>query len=272
MHYLRHMAEVDTHAVRSSRWVSMIDTRRCAACLRPFPPGAHHRKRFCDARCRRRTESRRRRGLPEADTPTAATGLDLPAQLRARDRQLAGKERVITRLRAARHADRSQLREAQSESAAETRRAERAIAAAATEQLNLRQRNAELQEQLTSMHRQVAAAAGAGEEIARLRQTVSELSAVTELPREVRRQWEALAVRIARQAAGTSLPVAGLDHEVLTTWQRHRKQAGSPQQAAGQPAAPARKQRPAVRPPARAAARPAARPAASPTTPERTQR
>lgn len=237
-----------------------------------LPLTARPTQRFCTTRCRKRAQARRRRGLPAADISDTTTGLDLSAQLRARDRQLAGKDRVITRLRDARHGDRAQLREAQRESAAETRRTERAIAAAATEQLHLRQRNAELQEQLTSMHRHVAEAARAGEEIARLRQTVAELSAVTELPREVRRQWEALAVRIARQAAGTSLPVAGLDHEVLTTWQRHRKQAGSPQQAAGQPAAPARKQRPAARPPARAAARPVARPAASPITPERTQR
>lgn len=60
----------------------------------------------------------------------------------------------------------------------------------------------------------------------------------------IRRQWEALAVRIARQASGnTALPLAGLDQEVVTTWQRLRQQdpaTGKTPTSGKNPAAPAR--------------------------------
>ena len=52
------------------------------------------------------------------------------------------------------------------------------------------------------------------------------------------RQWEALAVRIARQASGgTGLPLAGLDQEVVSTWQRLRQATGT---GTTETAAPAR--------------------------------
>lgn len=44
-------------------------THHCRACGLQLPPDAHHRRRYCDARCKRRAEARRERGKPEADPP-----------------------------------------------------------------------------------------------------------------------------------------------------------------------------------------------------------
>lgn len=239
----------------------MAAPTRCPACQAPLPSTARPTQRFCATRCRKRAQARRGRGLPEADPGSLTSAPDVAAALRKRDRQLAGKERVIARLRTSRQIARDRARAAEVEAAAESRRAEDAIAATHSEQARLREHNAELLQRVTQAQQELRKAAGDAGEVAGLRQTVAELSAVTELPREVRRQWEALAARIARQAATSNVPIAGLDHEVMTTWQRHRKQAPATQPA------PARRQRPAARP----AARPATRPAATPPSPERPQ-
>lgn len=248
----------------------MTSLRRCAACQQLLDPSARATQRFCAAQCRHRAKSRTRRGLPEADPPSQSTGLDLGPELRKRDRQLAGKERTISRLRASRSIARAQARTARAEADAETRRADRAIESVAAGNLQLRKQNAALRQQVSQLRQQVAEVAGAAEEIAGLRHQLAEVSAGAALPRDIRRQWEALAVRIARQASGSKVPLAGLDHEVVTTYQRHLKQAQpsepTGQQAGKRPAAAPARRRPA----ARAAARPPARPTA-PSTIDRTQ-
>ncbi|MCY1685155.1 hypothetical protein [Kocuria sp. SL71] len=168
-------------------------------------------------------------------------------ELRKRHRQLVGKERTIARLRAGRDADRRRMRELEAEAASERRRADRAIASVGKDQHRLRAKNASLQDQVIEAHETVRQHVA---EVERLRQTVRQTSPELTAAREIRRQWEALAVGIARQAAGSNVPLAGLDQEVLTTYQRQRQApAAEPQPATAK--TPPRKNRPAARPAAR---------------------
>lgn len=153
------------------------------------------------------------------------------SHLAKRDRQIANKDRTIARLRAGRQADRDRARVAEVAARAETDRAERAIAAMGQEQHAQRRRIAALTEQLGQ----------AQEQAARKEQRIADLTAAVQTYRAdaeqrvaadrhvptqtIRKQWEALAARIARQASGNAgVPLAGLDHEVVSTWQRLRQQ------------------------------------------------
>lgn len=248
MHYSRHLAGIDTRAAAPLRWQHMPLPRHCPTCAAPIPDDAHHRKRYCDSSCRRRAESRRRRGLPEADPVVQQSAAVNPdPELRKRHRQLVGKERTIARLREGRDADRRRMRELEAEAASERRRADRAIASVGKDQHRLRAKNASLQDEVIHAHETVREHAA---EVERLRQTVREITPELTAAREIRRQWEALAVRIARQAAGSTVPLAGLDQEVLTTYKRQRQAtAGNQQPATAR--TPPRKNRPAARPAAR---------------------
>lgn len=222
----------------------MTRSLRCAACSAPiFKPRPN--QRFCNKRCRDRANWRRAAGRPEHDqTDNEASR----AQLTKADRQLAGKERTIQRLRQGRQADRARARAAEVAATAETARAERAISSIGRAQHDQRRQTAALREQLA----QAAETMGAKDaEIADLRAGLRSYRADAEqreqaerqVPtRIIRRQWEALAVRIARQASGNGLPLAGLDQEVVTTWQRQRQQA--PATGSGKSAAPAQPTRP----------------------------
>lgn len=239
----------DTRGCRPLRRLNMPAARRCATCRQPLDPASHPTRRYCSPACRYRASKRRQQGIPISDRPTSSTAhaIDLDAALAQRERQLSGKERTIARLRAGRDADRRRMRELEAEAASERRRAERAIASVGKDQHRLRAEKASLQDQIIQAHEAVR---GRDAEVERLRQTVREISPELTAAREVRRQWEALAVRIARQAAGSNVPLAGLDQEVLTTYQRQRQApAGDPQPATAK--TPPRKNRPAARPAAR---------------------
>lgn len=214
---------VDALRLRSRlRWGGMTSTRRCTACLTPLPADAPARKRFCDTSCQRRAQSRRRRGLPEQDQPVAAVDL---ARLAKTDRQLAGKDRTIARLRAGRQADRDRVRAAEVAAAAAERRAERAIESMGHDVNALTRKKATLADALQRAQRQRAKDR---QTIEQLHETLDKYRAEADqqVPAQtIRRQWEALAVRIARQASGNAaLPLAGLDQEVVTTWQQLRQQ------------------------------------------------
>lgn len=225
----------------------MNPSTHCAVCRVRLPADARPNRRFCSLRCQQRAAGRRRRGQPESDPPASVRPLAPDFELRKRERQLVGKERTIARLRAGHDADRRRMRELEAEAASERRRAERAITSIGKDQHRLRAKNASLQDQVIEAHETVREHAA---EVQRLRQTVREISPELTAAREIRRQWEALAVRIARQAAGSNVPLAGLDQEVLTTYQRQRQApAADPKPATAK--TPPRKNRPAARPAAR---------------------
>lgn len=205
----------------------MTRTRRCAACA-VLIPDPRPNQRFCSKRCRDRANWRRTHNRPETD-PTVHT--ENLALLSKADRQLAGKQRTIARLRAGRQADRDRTRVAEVAAAAAERRAERAIASMGRDQHALSRKNAELSEALRQARQQTKTD---HEHVQQLREALTRFReeaeqrehAERQVPTQtIRRQWEALAVRIARQAASPSaLPLAGLDQEVVTTWQRLRQQ------------------------------------------------
>lgn len=224
----------------------MSPSTHCAVCRVRLPADAHSNRRFCSLRCQQRAAGRRRRGQPESDPPVIERPVAQDVELRKRERQLVGKERTIARLREGRDADRRRMRELEAEAASERRRAERAIASVGTDQHRLRAKNASLQDQVIHAHETVREHAA---EVERLRQTVREISPELKAAREIRRQWEALAVRIARQAAGSNVPLAGLDQEVVTTYKRQRQAPADQRPAPAQ--TPPRKNRPAARPAAR---------------------
>lgn len=248
VHYPRHMAWIALHLQPHSRWVGMTSPRRCAACFTPLPAGAPARKRFCDTTCQRRAQSRRRRGLPEQDPTVAAVD---SASLTKADRQLAGKQRTITRLREGRQADRDRARAAGVKAAAADRRAERAIESMGRDLHTVNRQKAELAETLRQARWDLEKERKRAE---RMRQVLSKYQAAADADHQVpaetiRRQWEALAARIARQASGPSaLPLAGLDQEVVSTWQKLRQQAAAPPAGTKAPQQPARRTRPTTSP------------------------
>lgn len=231
----------------------MTQALRCAACTRLIS-APRPNQRFCDKRCRDRAAWRRAHDQPEQDPSQA--GVDLPRLAKA-DRQLAGKERTIARLRSRHQIDRDRIRAAEVAAAAAGRRAERAIKSMGRDQHELSRRNADLTEALRLAKEQAAATSArleqVSEALARFRIDAEQREqAERQVPTQtIRRQWEALAVRIARQASGNAaLPLAGLDQEVVTTWQRLRQQAPAPSStpAAGKTTLPARAARTAARP------------------------
>lgn len=92
----------------------------------------------------------------------------------------------------------------------------------------LNQENAVLAEQLRQARQESQTAR---KTVQQLTEALGKYRAAADAERQVpattiRRQWEALAVRIARQASGKgAVPLAGLDQEVVTTWQQLRQQA-----------------------------------------------
>lgn len=171
------------------------------------------------------------------------------------DRQLAGKERVIARLRAGRQADRDRARTAEIAAAAAERRAERAIESMGREQYALSRKNADLTGALRVARGDAQLAQQRLDDLAadlvKLHDAAEQREhAERQLPtQKILRQWEALAARIARQASGPgALPLAGLEQEVVSTWQQLRQQnpTSTPSartQAAHPAAAPRRKNR-----------------------------
>lgn len=231
----------------------MPPSRRCLTCHTPLPNGAGARRLYCDSRCKHRAQARRRRGLDPSDAATAVNAPDDLERLRKLDRQLAGKERTIARLRAGRQADRDRVRAAEVAAAAADRRAERAIESMGRDQHALSRKNADLTAALRQARQQAKTDSQhvkqLREGLTRFRQEAEQREQTErQVPTQtIRRQWEALAVRIARQAASPSaLPLAGLDQEVVTTWQRLRQQApaSTSAPAGGKAPAPARSARP----------------------------
>ncbi|ROZ62086.1 hypothetical protein EDL96_11540 [Kocuria soli] len=231
----------------------MSRSLRCAACATPIPD-PRPTQRFCNKRCRDRANWRRSRGLPEQDPATKDQ--DLPSITKL-DRQIAGKDRTIARLRAGRQVDRDRARAAEVAAAAADRRAERAIESMGRDQHAISRRNADLADALRQVRQE---AKTQSEHVDQLREVLTRFrvdaeqreQAERQVPiQTIRRQWEALAARLARQASGkTALPLAGLDQEVVTTWQRLRQQTPAPSSSSadGKAPAPARPTRPTARP------------------------
>lgn len=225
----------------------MTFPRRCLACLAALPVDSAPRRRYCDARCKHRAQSRRRRGLPARDSYDGGQADVLVKHIHRRDRQLAGKARLIGRLRASRDTARAESRAAVAAAAADRRRADRAIEATAADVHQLRAQRARLLEENAQLRVQLTATEDLAQQLQTARTQLVDLAAVKELPAEIWRQWSALAARIARQAAtGNHPPLAGLDHEVVTTWQRHKTAATTPARAAA--ASRPQRRRPAASP------------------------
>lgn len=233
----------------------VISTRRCATCLAALDPQARADKQFCSPACKNRARSRRRRGRPIADATQDEPNIDAVDLLHRRDRQLVGKERTIARLRSRHQIDRDRARAAEVAAAAADRRAERAIESMGRDQHGLSRENAELADALRKARQDLQTEkrnnAQFREVIGKFRADAEQRElAERQVPTQIiRRQWEALAVRIARQASGsTGLPLAGLDQEVVSTWQRFRQAAGTDTADTTGPARPSRPARPATAP------------------------
>lgn len=216
----------------------MTTTRRCAACSQPIDPAARKTQRFCSGQCRHRAKSRSRRGLPEKDPEylDPAVAAERYALLAKRERQIEGKKRLIQRLRENHQDDLRRMREAEAQIRAAQRREERAITSIRADTERLLRKNAELQRQLEELApvREAAAA-----QTHRLRDEVRALAAARELEQQIQQQWEDYAVRALRRSAKSRLPLAGLDQEIVSTWQRLRQPPRTPQK----PAAPRRRNR-----------------------------
>lgn len=212
---------------------------RCAACRSPLPETARHNQRFCTTRCRERARKRVRRGGPEADPSPQGTVIGTDPLVAKLDRQLAGKQRTIARLRARHQADRDRVRAAEVVAAAADRRAERAIASMGRDQHALSRENAELADALRKARQDLQIEKWNNAQLREVigmfradaeRRELAERKVSTQI---IRRQWEALVVRIARQASSsTGLPLTGLDQEVVSTWQRLRQPPRMPQKQA----------------------------------------
>lgn len=206
----------------------MTTTRRCAACSQPIDPAARKTQRFCSGQCRHRAKSRSRRGLPEKDPeyldPEVAA--ERFALLTKRDQQLEGKQRLIQRLRENHQADLRRIREAEAQIRAEQRREERAITSIQADTERLLREKAELQRQLEETKPVVEAASA---QTHRLRDEVRGLAAARELDQQIQQQWSDYAVHLIRRSAKSRLPLAGLDQEIVSTWQRLRQPPRTPQ-------------------------------------------
>lgn len=213
------------------RCQDMTQPIRCAACTR-FLSDPRPNQRFCDKRCRDRAAWRRAHDQPEQDPSQVRADL---ARLVKADRQLTSKERTIARLRSRHQIDRDRTRAAEVAAAAADRRAERAIESMGRDQHALSRDNAELADALRKarqdLQTQKRHSAQLHEVIATFRADAERCEiAEQQVPTQtIRRQWEALAMRIARQASGNGLPLAGIDQEVVSTWQRLRHSPRTPQ-------------------------------------------
>ena len=237
----------------------MVTQTRCATCHQPLPPDARSTQKYCTERCRKRAQTRRRRGIREEDQDHEAVASGVLVALTHRDRQLTNKERTLRRVRASRDVQRQRAHAAETELQAERRRAEAAITAAAQDAATARRKCAELAAEADRLRQAAAAAeAEAGKRAAQLDTAygkLRELAAVNTLPVEVYRQWVAVAAQLAeRDADPARAPLAGLEHEIVTTWRGHQP----PKTTTPAPATQPPRSRPARR---RPAARPAARPA-----------
>lgn len=233
----------------------MTSTRLCPVCESSLGPEARTNKRYCSRACKSRADSRRRRGQPINDGSHDPAESAPALYARRRDRQLAGKERTIAKLRARHQTDRDRIRAAEVAVAAADRRAERAIESMGRDQHGLSRENAELADALRKARQDLQTEkrnnAQFREVIGKFRADAEQRElAERQVPTQIiRRQWEALAVRIARQASGsTGLPLAGLDQEVVSTWQRLRQAAGTGTADTAAPARPYRPARPATAP------------------------
>lgn len=237
----------------------MTKPSRCRTCFAELPPASRSTQRFCSPACRTRANVRRHRGLPEADSAQRGLSEEQARLVQRRERQLSGKDRTLRRVRASRDVQRQRARAAETELQAERRRAEAAITAAAQDAATARRRCAELAAEADRLRQATAAVeAETGKRAAQLETAydkLRELAAVNTLPVEVYRQWVAVAVQLAERDADSSLaPLAGLEHEIVTTWRGHQP----PETTAPAPGTQPPRSRPARR---RPAARPAARPA-----------
>lgn len=204
----------------------MKTTPCCAACRDLLPSQTRPGQRFCSARCRQRAAVRRRRGLPEADPTVRSPDAALAAELPKRNRQLEGQLRTIAKLRDSRDEARAAAHKANVESEAQERRAERAIESMGREQYTQNRQHAGLSEALRQARWDLQQEQAKTERfLASLRKHTAAAEDEQAVPTQaIRRQWKALAVRLARQAASSNLPLGGLDEEVVSTWQRLRKQ------------------------------------------------
>lgn len=253
------MTWVDIHRSGAERWNGMTKPSRCRTCFAQLPPDSRPTKRYCSVTCQTRASSRRRRGLPEADSAQRGLSEEQVRLVQRRERQLSGKDCTLRRVRASRDVQRQRARAAETELQAERRRAEAAITAAAQDAATASRKCAELAAEADRLRQATAAAeAEAGKRAAQLDTAygkLRELATVNPLPVEVYRQWVAVAAQLAERDADPSrAPLAGLEHEIVTTWRGHQP----PETTTPPPATQTPRSRPARR---RPAARPAARPA-----------